>query len=64
MDDILRRIKQVKYQCERHKKCTNCIFHVGKYRCKAKEVVYQLCKKPTDWNIENIEKTLKEEYDI
>ena len=60
MDDILKKIKQIKYQCDQHADCANCIFGYG-YKCKVKEIVYDLCRRPSDWDIENIEKKMRGE---
>lgn len=61
MEDIIKKIRQIKYQCERHIDCANCIFGHGSCECNVKEVVYDLCRRPSDWDVEKIEKKIRGE---
>ena len=56
--DVIKKIKQIHHQCTQHVDCTNCILRYKFDQCKVKELVYNMCKRPCDWNIEELEKIL------
>ena len=57
--NILTKIKLIKHQCQEHKHgCNNCPDLLPKGKCRVKEVAYLLCRNPSDWDDEQIEKWL------
>ena len=60
MERVLKKIKQIKNQCDKHIDCANCVFVGKNYGCKVKDVTYELCRRPSDWDIDKIEENFKE----
>lgn len=59
-EKVFNKLKQIKNQCDLHKYgCDNCIFVQKNLNCRIKEIVYKLCKRPSDWDLEEIKEILK-----
>lgn len=58
--EIITKLKLIKKQCEEHRHgCDNCPYENKYHTCKVKEAVYEMCKSPALWDIEQIEGLLK-----
>lgn len=53
--EIVTKLKLIKKQCEEHRHgCDNCPYENKYHTCKVKEAVYEMCKSPALWDIEQI----------
>jgi len=60
---ILNKLKQIKHQCVIRGSCVGCIFRSGKH-CEARELLKHLNGKPSDWDLEKINKILGDSNNV
>ena len=54
-------MRKVKHMCSELKYgCDSCPFRAKQGTCKIKNLVYDLCKSPSDWNIDECERRWNE----
>lgn len=55
-------LRKVSHLCSELKYgCENCPFRTKHYTCKIKNVTYELCRTPSEWDIDSIEKRWDQE---
>lgn len=55
MKILLQKLRQIKHICEQHVDCSSCVFGNSDCKCQIKEIVYLLCRRPSDWDMEKVE---------
>lgn len=54
-------LRKVSYMCKQHRHgCDNCPFRTNGYSCKIKNLVYDLCKNPSEWDVDEYERKWEE----